>query len=393
MTRHKDIERLFFPLREQALADLADLVNSNSFTRNIQGLCATADIIADIAQRNGVELQKIPAKGEVDGASQLVRGVAKGSPFIGVVGHFDTVHPPESPFTRFADAGDTLTGPGVQDMKSGIVAVLYGLRLARELTGRDPLPVKIVFNCDEEIGSPDSRPLIEDMMRGANAVFVFEGKRAKDNAVVTSRKGIIMGSMTVTGKASHAGEAPQDGANSIVEAAHKIAAMDALTDHEKGITVTTGKISGGEVANQIPDHCESTIDIRFRTAEDEAAVKEAVQRIMATTHVPGCTTSYELHTARPAFEKSPASQQLLEQYQQAAAAFGATVGEKSAGGGSDGNLTAAIGAPTLDGVGPAGSNAHTHQEYIIKESFFESAMIFALYLAKLMETQPQGGSS
>ena len=171
-----------------------------------------------------------------------------------------------------------------------------------------------------------------------------------------------------------------------MEAARKILAMDALTDHDKGLTVTTGKISGGEVANQIPERCESSIDIRFRTAADETAVKDAVRDIMETTHVDGCATTYELHTARPAFEKSPDSQELLELYQKAAKTFGVAVGEKSAGGGSDGNLTAAVGAPTLDGVGPAGANPHTHQEYINKDSFFESAMIFALFAANIMET-------
>ena len=386
MTQRETIERLFAPLREQALVDLAELVDSNSFTRNTQGLRDTADRIAAMAERNGLKLHKEPAKGEVEGAFHLIADEARDGLFIGAVGHFDTVHPPDSPFNAFADEGETLTGPGVQDMKAGIVAAVYGLRLARELTGRKTLPVKIVFNCDEEIGSPDSRPLIEDMMRGARAVLVFEGKRAQDNAVVTSRKGIIMGSMTVTGKAAHAGEAPQDGANAIVEAARKILAMDALTDHDKGLTVTTGKISGGEVANQIPERCESSIDIRFRTAADETAVKDAVRDIMETTHVDGCATTYELHTARPAFEKSPDSQELLELYQKAAKTFGVAVGEKSAGEGSDGNLTAAVGAPTLDGVGPAGANPHTHQEYINKNSFFESAMIFALFAANIMET-------
>lgn len=381
----KRIESLFEPLRQDAMDDLASLVDVNSFSNNIDGLKAAADVIADIAMKNGLHLEKRPAEGQSKGAFHLVADNSADKDFYGIIGHFDTVHPPESIFKAFEDKGDVLTGPGVQDMKSGIVSAIYGLRVAREALGLSSLPVKVVFNCDEEIGSPDSRPLIEDMMRGAKGAFIFEGRRA-DGSIVTSRKGIIMGEMKVTGKAAHAGEEPQNGASAIVEAAHKIAALDKLTDLEKGITVTTGKIHGGDVANQIPDHCRSSIDIRFKTAEDEAIIKAAVKEIMETSHVPGCNTEYALQTARPAFVKTHQSGALAEEYFKACAELGVAVSETGAGGGSDGNLTAAIGVPTIDGVGPSGGHAHTHQEYIRKESFGEAVKAFALFLATKLET-------
>ncbi len=385
MTKDR-IEMCFASLQDQALADLARLVDTNSFTGNVQGLRATSEMIVEIALQNGLSLEKVPAGKEVEGACHLLLDQAGDDPFLGIIGHFDTVHQPGSSFERFRDQGDVLTGPGVQDMKSGIIAAIYGLRVAREALGLQNLPIRIVFNCDEEIGSPDSRPLIERMMAGARAALIFEGRRVSGNALVTSRKGIMMGQMTVKGQAAHAGEAPQDGANAIVEAAHKITVLDSLTDLSKGLVVTTGTISGGQVANQIPDRCTSSIDIRFRAQRDIQGIERAVKEIMDTTHVAGCVTEYALHTVRPPFEKTPEIEELRQKYSQAAAEFGVTLAEKEAGGGSDGNFTAALGVPTLDGVGPAGDHAHTHQEYIDKASFFHAVKTFALFLANQMET-------
>ena len=385
MSTH-NIGHHFQPLQEQAMSDLSRLVNTNSFTGNIQGLQKAGDVISDIARQNGLLLEKVPARGEVDGADHLFLDAAGETPFWGIIGHFDTVHQPGSSFDRFQDNGDILTGPGVQDMKSGIVTAIYGLRIAREVLGLQDLPVKIVFNCDEEIGSPDSRTLIEKKMAGAQGALIFEGRKAGDNALVTSRKGIMMGQMQVRGKAAHAGEAPQDGANAIVQAAHAITALDALTDLERGLVLTTGTISGGQVANQIPDICTSSIDVRFRNTRDGREVQAAIQEIMHTVHVPGCCTEYALTTVRPPFEQSPENERLWQAYSLAAAELGVTVNQREAGGGSDGNLTAALGVPTLDGVGPAGDHAHTHQEYILKESFFQSIQIFALFLVTQMKT-------
>ena len=380
------IKKLVAELESQALADLTKLVDANSFTGNIDGLARVADLIVEIAGNNGMTLKKIPASGDYKGACHLSFNDAEENDFIGVVGHFDTVHPPESPFSKLKDKGDILTGPGVQDMKSGIIAAIYGLRVAREVMKKDRLPVKIVFNCDEETGSIDSRQLIEKTMKGAKAALIFEGRKISDNAVVTSRKGIIMGMMTVKGKEAHAGEAPEEGANAIVEAAHKIIGLNALTDIKKGVIVTTGKITGGKVANQIADLCSSTIDIRFKTEALETDIKAAVGKVMEKVHISGCVTDYTLVTARPAFMKTEASEALRKKYADCARSFGTIISERDAGGGSDGNLTAAIGIPTIDGVGPAGDFPHTDKEYISKASLFDAMKYFALLLTDMFNS-------
>ena len=381
------IEQVFVPLKDKALTDLTRLVNTSSFTEHMGGLVAAGDVIMDIADQNGLKLEKIPASGASKGAFHLGFGTTQEQPFFGIIGHFDTVHPPDSPFSQLSDNGDTLMGPGVQDMKSGIVAAIYALRVAREAMGVTQLPVKILFNCDEETGSVDSRPLIETLMKGARAAFIFEGRNATDNALVTSRKGIIMGNMIVKGKAAHAGEAPQDGASAVIEAAHKILALDALTNLSDGIVVTTGKVSGGKVANQIADHCLSSIDIRFKTKAQETALRKTIKSIMETTHVAGCTTEYTLNTARPPFVKNSEIEILRQQYADAAAELGIQVFEREGGGGSDGNLTGAMGICTIDGVGAAGGFPHTDREYIQKASFFDAIKIFALLLTRMLTSK------
>jgi len=384
-----DITALVDQVKFRALSDLTRLVNSNSFSENPKGLIRTGDLIRDIAADRGICLEKVPFKN--DGAFHLTCDMADDRPFIGLVGHFDTVHPQQSPFSALEDRGDILTGPGVQDMKSGIITAIYGLHIASTLLGEERLPVKIVFNADEETGSKNSRALIEEVMTGAEAALILEGHKLSENALVTSRKGIMMGQMQVTGRAAHAGEEPEQGASAIVEAAHKIAALDRLKDSAAGILVTTGVIRGGQVANQVPDQCTSSIDVRFTTKAQEAQIQAAVQKIMAAVYVPGTTTQCTLATARPPFEEAPGNRALFKDYAAAASDLGLTFGVSHRGGGSDGNFTAAMGIPTLDGMGPAGDFPHTAREYINKESFFNAITLLARILIQRLNPNFFGG--
>lgn len=214
------IEKAVAAIRDEAFESLERLVEINSFSGNERGLALAADFLAETAARHGMAFQKVPVASATVHADHLFYDGTSGAntPFCGIIGHFDTVHPPDGPFQNFSDAGDRLVGPGILDMKSGVLTALYSLAAAKSLTGRNALPVKVLFNCDEETGSTDSRRLIEREMKGARAAFIFEGRRAADNALVTARKGILMGWMEVAGRAAHAGEEPEKGANAIVEA-------------------------------------------------------------------------------------------------------------------------------------------------------------------------------
>jgi glutamate carboxypeptidase len=378
----KKIDALIKTLNEKALGDLTRLVDTNSFSQNTQGLIKAGNLVRDIAANKGLLLDKVYFENRPKGPFHLVADFSKDRPFTGLIGHFDTVHPPDSPFNRFEDKTDTLTGPGIQDMKSGIIVAIYGLYIAGQIMGQDKIPVKIVFNADEEIGSSDSRALIERMMEGARAAMIFEGRRLPGKALITGRKGIMMGQTTIKGKAAHAGEAPEQGASAILEAAAKIRALDKLKDPEKGVLVTTGLITGGRVANQVPDLCRFTTDIRFAQKDQEHGIREAVRQIMEQEHIPGCTTEYCLETARPPFEKTGPGQALFKEYAHAAAGFGLCFDQCSCGGGSDGNFTSSMGIPTLDGLGAAGDFPHTDDEYIEKTSFFDAIKVLALFLTQ-----------
>ena len=381
------IEDLCLQIQPEAMALLELLVNTNSLTANLEGLGQNARIIREAAAEYGFLLESVPLEVDTPPAVHLALDCDHGpdEPFFGIVGHFDTVHRANSGFDRLRKDGGLLYGPGVQDMKSGVVASLYSLVVLKRLLGRDSLPVKVVYNCDEETGSLDSRRLIRERMAGARAVFVFEGRYDKDNALVTSRKGIMMGRLETRGNAAHAGENPERGASAVVEMAHKILKLAALNDPGRGDTVTVGTINGGEVANQIPALCRAELDVRFSNQERGAKLEKDIAAIMAEQHVPGVETIYSLTTARPPFVQTAESKKLFEAYRAAAAEFGQKVAERGSGGGSDANLTGAMGIPTIDGLGPAGDAPHTDHEYIEAESLTASIKAFALMMVKLID--------
>ena len=380
------IRQLAQDMSTEAFDFLQTLVNSNSFTGNTRGLIDTAELIRTKALEFNLEFTKHPiGEKATDPYHLLCRIPDPGQPYYGLIGHFDTVHHPNSAFDRYQDRGEFIYGPGVQDMKSGLVAMLYSTILLERLSGQKP-PFCLLFNCDEETGSRYSRRLIEEEMRHAEAVFVFEGHNTRQPQLVPSRKGITMGRIVTCGRPSHAGEAPQKGISAIIEMAHKIMQLDALNDYPAGRSVTIGRIQGGVTGNQIPERCEVELDVRYTTSSDGTALEEEITSILSQPYLPEARTEFTLEQARPPFVKTAASERLRDLYFAAAADLGQSFGEKSAGGGSDANLTGALGVPTLDGFGCAGEGPHTDHEYILKASLLESIQTFALFFYRLVNT-------
>jgi glutamate carboxypeptidase len=374
-------------IQSEAYEVLEQLINTNSFTANAAGIKQTASCIVDAGKRHGIKFQPFSTAGEPGGPFHLLydgRDRADSTPFYALIGHYDTVHKPQSPFDRFRSEGERLYGPGILDMKAGVLTALYAVAVTQAAAGVERLPIKILFNCDEETGSRDSSHMIKKETADAAGAFVFEGRRDSDHALVTARKGILMGSMQVYGRAAHAGEEPEKGASAIVEAAGKILRLNGLIDPESGTVVNVGKVTGGTVANQIPDYCSAQIDVRFKTQADCERISRQIADIMAETAVNGTRTAYELVTARPPFVQTAEARLLLDRYKQAASEFGVVLSERSAGGGSDANLTAALGVPSLDGLGPEGDGAHTSSEYIVRQSFVDGIKVFALFLSRLI---------
>ncbi|HHH10541.1 MAG TPA: M20 family peptidase, partial [Sorangium sp.] len=284
---------------------------------------------------------------------------------IGLVGHHDTVFPPGS-FEGFTLEGDIARGPGVLDMKGGLTVVLYALRAVAERGLLSRLPLRLVIVSDEEIGSPDSTPLLQRSLRGASAALVFEAGRAAD-AIITARKGTGGIRTIIAGKAAHAGNHHQQGANAIWALARIVDRVQRLTDYGQGITVNAGTITGGEARNTVPAHAEASFDLRFVHLSDGEALVERFRAAaaLAITDVAGTQVQFEGGVKRPPLERSDNNVALYREYASHARAAGLGYGEAPLmGGGSDASTTAAMGVPSIDGLGPRGKGFHTHGEFI-----------------------------
>jgi glutamate carboxypeptidase len=279
-----------------------------------------------------------------------------GTPRVLLLGHFDTVWP-RGTLARwpFSITGSRATGPGCFDMKAGLVQIFHALAGLDDLDG-----VAVLLTSDEEVGSPSSRELIESTARGVSAVLVTEP--SADGALKTSRKGLARYELQVTGRAAHSGLNPERGVNAGVELAHQVLAVAALGAPDRGTTVTPTASSAGTTSNTVPGSARLAIDVRAFDASELARVDEAIHALRPV--LPEASLTVHEGPRRGPLQRS-ASFGLFQQ----AAAIAAELGmpplrEAAVGGGSDGNLTAAIGIPTLDGLGAVGGNAHAEGEWL-----------------------------
>jgi glutamate carboxypeptidase len=337
-------------------------VEVNSFTANVEGVNRVGALLEEDFAPLGMACERVAGDGVGD--HLIWRTPAWGPGGAVLVGHHDTVFPPGA-FEVFEQSGDRLRGPGVLDMKGGLLVVRTALAALAEAGALDRMRIAVISVGDEEIGSPTSRPIIEELARGARAGLVFEAGRV-DDSVVTRRKGT--GGLTVTarGVAAHAGNAHADGVNAIWALARLIDRMQRLTDYDRGVTLNVGTITGGEAKNTVPAHAECRADIRFLRAPDGlalvAAVDRAAREIAADS---GATLSITGGVSRLPLERTDASAALAALYAERAQRHGLGGGESPlVGGGSDANTVSAIGVPAIDGLGPRGRGFHTPNEYI-----------------------------
>ncbi|BAK82489.1 acetylornithine deacetylase [Komagataeibacter medellinensis NBRC 3288] len=303
-------------------------------------------------------------------------------PGILVLSHLDTVHPPGTITHKlpFRVAGDLAYGPGIYDMKSGAVMALAALCSLVRRGQSMPLPVRQLFVSDEEIGSISSRPLIEELARGARYALVTEPARP-GGEIVTGRKGTARFTMQVTGRPAHAGTHHAQGQSAIKELARQILDLEAMTDYAQDITINVGLIQGGTGANVVPETAVAEIDMRM---PDSATGLPTVNRILAAApHNPETQVTITGGINRPGYSKDAAITALFSHAAQLAGRYGIELRDVSSGGGSDGNFTAAMGVPTLDGLGPIGAGAHTLHEHIRIPSLIPRTLLFRDLLATL----------
>jgi glutamate carboxypeptidase len=331
------------------------------------------------------DLNEIPARierlpGRSGFGDTLIARTQDGGAGILILSHIDTVHPigtlATSPCRR---DGDRLYGPGVYDMKGGAYLALDAFRkVVQEKSAR--LPITFLFTPDEEVGSPSSRELIEREARRARYALVTEPAR-DGGKVVTSRKGVGRFEATATGVPAHSGSRHRDGHSAIDEMARQISAIAAMTNYPRGVTTNVGKISGGTAPNVVPERCWISIDLRV---PDEGAGEEMEAKILGLAPVdPGVKLVVTGSMNRPPFKKTPASTALFRHAKKLAGEMGLELAEAATtGGGSDGNFTAALGVPTLDGLGIDGDGAHTGWEHALVSSIEPRARL----MRRLLET-------
>jgi glutamate carboxypeptidase len=325
----------------------------------------------------GAAVTRIPV---VDRGNHIVADFDGVSPGVLLLGHFDTVWP-VGQLARMPvrEDGGRLYGPGVFDMKAGIGVAMLAMRALSELGTSDTPRVTMLWTTDEEIGSLTSRATIEAFATRSAAVLVLEPS-LPGGAAKTSRKGVGEFELIVHGVSAHAGLDPERGASAIHELAHQLLAITALQDLERGLTLNVGTVVGGSRTNVVAETALATIDVRVSTLEDAGRVEESLRSLRPVLK----NTRLEIRggIGRPPLERGPGVVHLYELARDIARALGKDLLEGAAGGASDGNFTAALGVPTLDGLGPRGDGAHALHEHVELEDLAWRAAFLAALLSR-----------
>jgi glutamate carboxypeptidase len=368
--------------REATIDELQTLVEHESPTGDI----ARLDVLAAVIERDWrlIGAEAVRHDGGGSGAHlELAWPGPAGTPLDAqpalLIGHYDTVHDigalQRNPWR--VDAQGRAWGPGTQDMKSGLVIVRHALAALAEHGRPLARPVRALITADEEIGSPTSRELIQARARDSAYALVFEAANS-DGALKTQRKGVGLWNVAVHGRAAHAGQQFFDGVNANVALAGIVTQIAALSDRSAGTTVNVGVMRGGTRANVVAAHAEAVIDVRFASDGEAERVAAALDRLRSNLdvqiHVDGAVN-------RPAMPRTAGTVGLFSRARACAQALGFDLAEAAAGGGSDGNFTAAEGTPTLDGLGGVGAGLHTDDEFVAVDSLPQRAALLAALLA------------
>jgi len=385
MTPETEITAWLATQRDAMLSLLRAIVDTDSGSYNKPGIDAVGHILQEFLESHGIRVETLPQARHGDCLRATVAGEDGGGNArrnIVLMGHRDTVFPDGEAARRpFTIRGDTAHGPGVADMKAGLVMNCFVLAALQKFGGA-PGPLVGLFTGDEEIGSPEGRAVIEAEARQARAVFNSEPGRVSGN-VVTARKGGVFMHMGITGRAAHSGGSFSEGISAIEELARKIQAIHALTDLERGITLNVGLISGGQSVNTVAPWAEGQIDLRYIEPADRDAIMARIEAIVAQSAVPGTRAELSIRGEFLPMTQSAEAKRLFDLYVAAASETGPAPDGEFTGGCADSGFTAAVGAPTICGVGPVGGRAHTPEEFLRIETMVPRAQACAVTILRL----------
>ncbi|MGD9099797.1 MAG: M20 family metallopeptidase, partial [Anaerolineae bacterium] len=358
----KDLRTYLDARTQEMVAELRRLVELESPTQDKAAVDALGTAIATRAQALGatVTLHEQARRGN----HVLARwnAAAPGKQIL-ILCHMDTVWPLGTLAERPVRVEEgRFYGPGSYDMKAGIVVTLAALGALQALNLHPPRPITALFTSDEEVGSQTSRALIEDQARRSALVLVLE-PCLRDGSLKTSRKGTGGFVVTARGVAAHAGGSHDEGVNAIEELAHQIIEIQGMTDYARGTTVNVGRVEGGLRTNVVPDQAQAWIDLRVATPQEGQRMLEKLFSL--TPKLPGASVHVRGKLSRPPMPRDELMAQTFARAASIAAEIGLTLTEKGTGGASDGNLCAALGVPTLDGLGPVGAGAHALHEHVV----------------------------
>ena len=361
------------------LADLERLVNIDCGSYTQDGVDEVGRWVAAFCADLGATVEVRPDPAGLLGATVVATFSGRqDGPRVLLIGHMDTVFDPGTVTQRpFRIDEDIAYGPGVTDMKSGLLSGLYALKAI--LAERGGLPFErlvLIANPDEEIGSPTSTPHIRELAAETDVALILECARANGD-IVSARKGILDLRLVVHGRAAHAGVEPEKGRSAILEAARIVGGLHDLNGRWPGVTINVGVIGGGTRPNVVAERCSLEVDVRATSREALETAEAEIRRIAAATEVPDTTVEFEPMARWWPMEKLERSGRLVEHTRAVAGALGFTVADASTGGASDANTTSGMGVPSLDGLGPIGGNDHAPSEYLDVDSIVPRTTLLA----------------
>ncbi|RTZ18105.1 M20 family peptidase [Vibrio aquaticus] len=370
-----------FSLNEY-LEELRPLIDVDCGTYTVDGIKVVADQFeAKFAQLTGWNVKRIDC-GKAGVGLEIRNEPESEAIDVMLIGHMDTVFPVGTAELRpMTTDAEKAYGPGVSDMKSGLLNVVYAMRNLDQSV-LDKLSICICMNPDEETGSLDSVDWIQATAKQAKHVLVAEAARA-DGGLVKARKGMARYKLTFSGVAAHAGNEPENGRSAITEMANWIIAINAMTNFESGTTLNVGIVSGGAGANIVPEHAEAIVDVRFWSNAEYDDVDTELNGLTQRSFVDGVSIQLEREAYKPSMVPSEQTESLMALVEQSADELDIDINWKEVGGGSDANNTAILGVPTLDGLGPIGAGFHSDQEYLLLESIEPRIRLLMRVLEKL----------
>ncbi|HSB71276.1 MAG TPA: M20 family metallopeptidase [Candidatus Methylomirabilis sp.] len=365
---------------QEAIRFLEALVNQDSGTYDRAGVNQVGDILARAYEDLGFSVGRIQ-QAEFGDHLLASHGTRTEGKSLLCVGHMDTVYPAGTAAARpFRIEGHRATGPGALDMKGGLTVLLFAFHALAETDSPAFRGTRfsVLVNSDEEVGSPSSRQVIGDLAQRHDAAVVLEPARPGGECVI-GRKGVGHFRLEVFGRQAHAGSQPELGINAIWELAHKVCAVQALGDRERGTTLNVGVIRGGERSNVVPDYACADVDLRVWSLEEAERVGRALREVADRATVAGATAKLTGEISNPPWQTDDGTRRMLSLLQQAGSLLGIEVNGVTTGGGSDGSRTAQY-IPTLDGLGPVGSQMHSPEEYLELPSLRERAALLAVLI-------------